>query len=308
MRDRQRRLAAIVFTDIYSYSASMGKNEALTLDLLEEHRQLLRSIFRKYQGKEVETTGDSFFVIFVSTLQAVHCAMEIQTKLPERNLKEPPERQILIRIGLHVGDVVHMGKNVHGDKVNITARIQSVANPGGICLSEDMEQQIRGQIGARTEELGKSELKNIEIPMEVWRVVMPWEESRFSWSERVKFRLKQKRAQQMILVTKTLLISTILILAGLCIWQWIEKKKDIAVESKAGTGFKPALTEEVSPLNKHRIAVLPFVNLSGEEEDEYFVDGMMEEMISQLWKISGLEVIARTSVMAYKGPIRRLMK
>jgi TolB-like protein/class 3 adenylate cyclase len=304
MSEQERRLAAIMFTDIVGYSALMQKNEAHTLELLEEHRKLLRPIFSKYGGREVETIGDAFFVEFASAVQAFQCAYEIQKTLFERNTSIPQERQIWIRIGLHVGDVVHLGAYVHGDKVNITARIQPLAEPGGICLSEDMARQIQNQIEVPIVKLGRGELKNIQVPVNIYKVVMPWEKKRLPWSERLKFKLRQKKAQQIALVVKTLLISAILILAGLSIWQWMEgKKEDVIVKSKKETSqaISPSSSQETLSLDKHRIAVLPFVNISADEKDEYFSEGMTEEIISQLSKISGLEVIARTSVMKYKG-------
>src|SRR5262245_56646919 len=132
MSEEQRRLAASMFTDIVGYSALTQQNEARTLALLQEHRRLLRPVFPRYGGREVETAGDSFFVEFASTLAAAHCAAAMQKTLFECNANEPPERQIWIRIGLHVGDVVQMGQNVHGDEVNIAARIVPLAAPGGI--------------------------------------------------------------------------------------------------------------------------------------------------------------------------------
>lgn len=218
-------MAAIMFTDLVSYSASMGKNETLTLDLLEEHRRILRDFFPHYEGKEVETAGDLFFVIFDGTLQSARCAYEIQKTLYERNASLPPEKQIKLRIGLHVGDVVHLGKNVHGDKVNIAARIQPLAEPEGICMSEDMKRQIEGQFEGQVVKLGQAELGNIQVPVEVWRVVMPWEEPPSEVSEQVKFKLRQKKGQQAVLVAKTVLIFTLFLLAGLYIWQWEKNQR-----------------------------------------------------------------------------------
>src|ERR1700738_3085945 len=125
-----RKLAAIMFTDMVGYSAMTQKNEALTLELLEEHKHLLRPIFPKYDGKEIATIGDAFFVEFASALDAAGCAIEIQRIFLERNNSVSPERQVRIRIGLHIGDVVHLGDHVHGDGVNIAARIEPLAEPG----------------------------------------------------------------------------------------------------------------------------------------------------------------------------------
>jgi class 3 adenylate cyclase len=119
MTERKRKLAAVMFTDMFGYSALTEKNEAGTLDLLEEHRKLLRPIFPKYGGREVEAPGDAFFVEFESTSEAISCSKEIQKTLHDRNASLPPEQRIYIRIGIHVGDVVHMGENVHGHEVNL---------------------------------------------------------------------------------------------------------------------------------------------------------------------------------------------
>jgi TolB-like protein/class 3 adenylate cyclase/Tfp pilus assembly protein PilF len=287
MSEEQRRLAAIMFTDIVGYSAMMQKNEARTLKLLEEHRQFLRPIFLKYGGREVETIGDAFFVEFASALQAYRCAYEIQTLLHERNLSVPAEQPIRLRIGLHVGDVVHLGEHVHGDKVNIAARIQPLAEPEGICLSQQVYDQIQNQVEVPIVKLGRGELKNIQVPINIYKVVMPWEKRRLPWFERLRFKLRQKKGQQVIFSAKILLITVVLLLVGLYIWQSTEEKKKVA-------------------FNKYRIAVLPFINMSGDAENEYFSDGMTEELISYLSQIRGLEVIARTSVMTYKGKEKKI--
>jgi TolB-like protein/lipoprotein NlpI len=196
---------------------------------------------------------------------------------------------------------MHLGEHVHGDKVNTAARIYPLAEPGGICLSEDIFRQIQNQMEMPLVKLGKAELKNIQVPMAIYRMVMPWEKKRLPWSEQLRFKFRQKRGQQAALMVKTLLIAAILILAGLYVWQWMEgKKEDATVKSKKETS-QAVSTHETLSLDKHRIAVLPFTNMSADAENEYFSDGMTEEMISQLSKMSGLRVIARTSVMQYKG-------
>ncbi|MBI4547942.1 MAG: tetratricopeptide repeat protein [Ignavibacteriae bacterium] len=174
-----RKLAAIMFTDMVGYSALTQKNEKLALELLDEHRKLLRPILSKHGGREIETAGDSFFVEFGSALEATQCAIEIQKTLFKRNKSSPPERAITIRIGLHLGDVVYMDKHVHGDGVNIAARIEPLAEPGGISISEDMARQVQNKIELPVIRLGNSELKNIQLQMDIYQIVMPWGKKHF---------------------------------------------------------------------------------------------------------------------------------
>src|SRR5437773_5789048 len=173
--DEIRKLAAIMFTDMVGYSVLAQRDDKLALELLEEHRSLLREIFPRFNGTEIKTIGDAFLVEFNSALEAAQCAMTIQRALAKRNADAPAERQIQVRIGVHIGDVVHRGGDVYGDGVNIASRIESLAAAGGICVSMDVERQIRNALEARFEKLAPTELKNISVPMDLFRIVMPWE-------------------------------------------------------------------------------------------------------------------------------------
>ena len=157
----QRKLAAIMFTDMVGYSALAQRDEKLALELLEEHRRLLREIFPRFHGTEIKTIGDAFLVEFDSALEAAQCAIEIQRTLAKRNHDVPPDRRIEIKIGIHIGDVVHREGDVYGDGVNIASRIEQLAGAGGICVSMDVERQIRNALEARFEKFASTELKNI---------------------------------------------------------------------------------------------------------------------------------------------------
>src|SRR5438105_8310380 len=172
----QRKLAAIMFTDMVGYSALAQSDDKLALELLEEHRQLLREIFPRFNGTEIKTIGDAFLIEFSSALAAAQCAIEIQRTLAKRNHDVTAERRIELRIGIHIGDVVHRGGDVYGDGVNIASRIQQLAGTGGICVSMDVERQIRNALEARFEKLAPTELKNISVPMDLFRIVLPWEQ------------------------------------------------------------------------------------------------------------------------------------
>jgi class 3 adenylate cyclase len=168
----ERRLSAIMFTDVVGYTSLSGKNESLALELLEEHRRLLRLFFPIHQGKEVKTVGDMFLVEFGSALEAVRCAVQIQEALSKRNLRCPEENRINVRIGLHVGDVEHSQGDVYGDAVNIASRIEPLAEPGGIVITRQVYEQVRNRPDIKMLALGRHELKNVNEPLELFRVLL----------------------------------------------------------------------------------------------------------------------------------------
>src|ERR1700747_3369417 len=190
----QRKLAAIMFTDMVGYSALSQRDDKLALELLEEHRQLLREIFPRFHGTEIKTIGDAFLVEFNSALEAAQCALEIQRTLAKRNADILPDRRIEVRIGIHVGDVVHREGDVYGDGVNIASRIQPVAGVGGICISVDVERQIHHALDARFEKLAPIELKNVEVPMDLFRIVLPWERDSRVTEEPQRRAVRQRRS------------------------------------------------------------------------------------------------------------------
>jgi adenylate cyclase len=171
----ERKLAAIMFTDMVGYSALAQRDDKVALELLEEHRRLLREIFPRFHGTEIKTIGDAFLVEFGSALEAAQCAIEIQRALAKRNTDVTSDRHIQLKIGIHIGDVVHREGDVYGDGVNIASRIEQLAGAGGICVSMDVERQIRNALEARFEKFGSADLKNIKLPMDLFRIVLPWE-------------------------------------------------------------------------------------------------------------------------------------
>ncbi|TMI50865.1 tetratricopeptide repeat protein [Candidatus Bathyarchaeota archaeon] len=171
MSQAQRRLAAIMFTDMVDYTSISEKNEELALTLLEDHRQLLRPVFARHGGREVKTVGDGFLVEFPSALEAVRCALEIQQLMYRRNQGVTSEKKILLRVAVHLGDVEHRDGDVYGDAVNIASRIQSLTDPGGICITQQVYDHVRKNEEFRMVALGQNRLKNVQTPTEVYRVL-----------------------------------------------------------------------------------------------------------------------------------------
>ncbi len=208
VQGEQRRLSAIMFTDMVGYSSLTQKNERLALELLEEHRRLLKPMFEKHNGVIVKTIGDSFLVSFDNTLNAVLCALETQHTLSEYNAASPETVQIKIRIGIHLGDVVHRQGDVFGDGVNIASRVEATAEPGGIAVSEDVFRQVQNKIDANFTKLGKGELKNIRTDVAIYKVepktVEPLNVA--NALARLRFIVKQKRTRTMALAALACLI------------------------------------------------------------------------------------------------------
>jgi adenylate cyclase len=280
MCSEQRKLATFMFTDMVGYSALTQKNDTLAVDLLAAYREILRKLFGKHSGLELDAVGDGFLVEFASAVDATRCAIEIQQTLAARNAQAAPDGRIQVRIGLHLGDVVVRDGRAHGDGVNIAARIEPLAPPGGICLSEDVARQVRNKIDLPLRKLGKGDLKNIQTPVDIYAVVLPGALARFPFLGRIGFSLRQTRNRRFALGALALVM--VALVGARYIWEH----------------RKPA---EAPGLDKPSIAVLPFTNLSGVAAEDYFVDGLVEDIITQLSHFRELFVIARNTTFQYKG-------
>lgn len=236
--DTPRKLAAILAADITGYSRLMGLDEAGTAKALREHRAAIDPILAGHGGRIFKTTGDGVLVEFASIVAAVESALAVQKLMAERNADVPEDRRMLFRIGINLGDVLIEGDDVLGDGVNVASRLEGIAEPGGICISEDCYRQVRGKLDVAFEDAGEQQLKNITRPVRIYRV-----------------------------------------------------------GSNEAAKSAPAL-----PLpSKPSIAVLPFQNMSGDPEQEYFADGICEDVITALSKLRWFFVIARNSTFQYKG-------
>jgi adenylate cyclase len=286
----ERKLAAIMFTDMVGYSALAQRDDKVALELLEEHRRLLREIFPRFHGTEIKTIGDAFLVEFGSALEAAQCAIEIQRTLAKRNHDVTSDRRIELKIGIHIGDVVHRDGDVYGDGVNIASRIEQLAGAGGICVSMDVERQIRNALEARFEKFGSADLKNIKLQMDLFRIVLPWEKG-------VESPAKQTSKKSLILIPVAVLIIVIALLGG---WLFIQRAGRSHQNASIASPSVTAAASTNAPDQKS-VAVLPFVNLSDDKGSEYFSDGVSEELLTVLQKIPGLHVAARTSAFSFKG-------
>ena len=272
-----RHLSCIMFTDMVGYSAFAQRDESLALELVAEQRVLLRPIFAVHRGREIKSTGDGFLVEFASALEATRCAIELQRALVDRNAAVPPGKRFHIRVGLHLGDIEVQEGDVFGDGVNVAARIEQCAPTGGICVSGVVAEAVSNKLGHPLEPLGARRLKNITAPVELYRVVLPWER-RTPW-RRLWVRVRARagsRGRAIVLGAMAAVVAIGLLWAGL----W---------------GVRPTPSAEV-----HSLAVLPLEDVSSQSSGEYFADGMTDALIGGLSKIGLLRVISRTSSMRYK--------
>src|SRR6267143_1959637 len=241
----ERRLTAILAADVVGYSRLMGTNEAGTLAALKAlQTDFIDGKIAEHHGRIVKQTGDGMLVEFPSVVNAVACATEVQRGMRDRNADVPGDRRIQFRIGVNLGDVIVEGEDIFGDGVNVAARLESIAEPGGITISGSVRDQVGNRLDLTFEDMGEQNLKNIERPIRAYSV---------SLDRPVALDTRDKRSA------------------------------------------------EQEPLEKPSIAVLPFNNMSGDPEQEYFSDGITEDIITDLSKVSGLFVVARNTAFTYKG-------
>jgi TolB-like protein/class 3 adenylate cyclase/Tfp pilus assembly protein PilF len=285
-----------MFTDMVGYSQQMQKDEGNALKLLEKQWEIVEPILQEFGGKRIKTIGDAFYTQFHSVLKALKCALEVQQILSSYNATRHFEEHVTLRIGIHLGDIEIKDGDAYGDGVNIAARIEPLAEPGGIAITEDVHRQVVNKIEYSFKPLGKPELKNIHQRFEVYQVILPWQDRRKKQDP--NFTVDKDRRRQSQMHSKTL------------------KNKNGPKQSTSRPviyGVMIAMVimatvflykNNMSSLNRElgrSIAVLPFENMTEQPGSDYFSDGITEDIISALSEINGLRVIARTSILQYKG-------
>ena len=286
----RRRLTAILSADVEGYSRLMRDDEDETIRTITAYRTAIARLVEQYRGRVVDSPGDNILSEFGSSVDAVNCAVEVQRELAERNAELPENRRMQFRIGVNSGDVVEEGKRIYGDGVNIAARIEGLAEGGGICVSGTVYDSIEGKLGLEFENLGEHEVKNIDKPIRVYRIL--------SYPGAAAHRVvKAKKAVGKNWRNKMIAIAAVLVIAAAAwaVWQFELRPTVPSVE--------PASVEEMAhPLpDKPSIAVLPFENLSDDPAQENIVDGITDAIITGLSRTPEMFVIARNSVFTYKG-------
>jgi adenylate cyclase len=278
----ERKLAAILSADVVGYSRLMADHEAGTIRTLTAYREAIGTLVEQHHGRVVDSPGDNLLAEFPNALDAVQCAVEIQGVLRVRNQSLPDERRMLFRIGIHLGDITLEGDRVYGDGVNIAARLEGLAEPGGICISGMVHSQVRSKLNLQYRDLGEQQVKNIPEAVAVYQVGIG---EGSALEERPPATVRVLAGVGAVLVA----------VAAVAGWWWLARGP-VRVEAPVATK-----TVALELPDKPSIAVLPFANMSGDPEQEYFSDGISEDLITDLSRISGLFVISRNSSFAYKG-------
>jgi TolB-like protein/class 3 adenylate cyclase len=285
----KRKLTAILSADVKGYSRLMGTDEEATLRTLQEYKEVMASSIQHHRGRIVGGAGDSLLAEFASVVDAVQCAVEIQQVLRAKNALLEETRRMDFRIGINLGDVIEEGDTIYGDGVNIAARLEALAEAGGICISESAYQQIENKLPLRYDFLGEHEVKNISKPVRVYRARIEADAGPSKLG-------KQKKPIQIRLSRTVLAIIGVVVIAGAAIlYQFVLRPSPSKTEVASKEKMAFPLPDVPS------IAVLPFANMSGDPKQEFLCDGITEEIITHLSKVPRMFVIARNSTFTYKG-------
>ncbi len=288
----KRKLTAILSADVKGYSRLMGEDEEATVRTITAYRQVITEVVQKHRGRVVDSPGDNILAEFDSVVDAVRGAVEIQEELKVRNAEQPENRRMEFRIGVNLGDVIHEEERIYGDGVNVAARVESLADPGGICISRSAYDQIKKKLTLGYEYLGEHTVKNIDEPVRVYRVLMDPEAFGRVIGEK---RPVPRRGQRVALAVAIVLL---LLVGGVIYWRTASPPVEVASVEKMAFPLS----------DKPSIAVLPFDNLSGDPDQDYLADGITENIITALSYIPEIFVIARNSTFTYKGKAVKVQK
>ena len=286
----KRKLTAILSADVKGYSRLMGEDEEATVKTITTYREVMTTLINQHQGKVLDSPGDNLLAEFASVVDAVQCAVAVQKEFKARNAELPENRKMQFRIGINLGDVIQEGDRIYGDGVNIAARLESIAEPEGICISRTAFDHIESKLPLGYEYLGDQTVKNIVKPVGAYRVMMEPRVTVAGTSEEKRFGLRRWQWAALAMVA-VLVIGA----AAVAMWNFYLRPSPPPVE--VAREKTPGLELPKKP----SIAVLPFVNIGGDPEQEYFSDGITEEIIITLSKVPHMFVIARNSVFTYKG-------
>jgi adenylate cyclase len=286
--DFKRKLTAIFSADVAGYSRLMGEDEDGTVRTLTQYRKVMASLINTHRGRVVDSPGDNVLAEFASVVDALRCAWDIQQEIKNRNVDLPQNRRMNFRIGVNLGDVIQEGERIYGDGVNIAARLESLAEEGGICISGTAYDHVKNKLPLRYDFQGEQKVKNIKDSIRVYRVLMEPEAPTNAFDE-VKPKFKHWR------LALAMLALVLVLAAAVGGYNLLLKSSPAPSEPFSPKAPPPELA------GKPSIAVLPFTNLSGEQEQEYFSDGITNDIITDLSKFRELIVIASNTVFTYKG-------
>jgi len=284
----KRKLTAILSADVAGYSRLMQDDEAATVKTLEAYKRIISDLVKQHRGRVVDSPGDNILAEFASVVDAVQCAVAVQKELQGRNAELPENRKMLFRIGVNLGDVIEEESRIYGDGVNIAARLESLADPGGVCVSKTAFDHIESKLPLGYEFLGEQTVKNIAKPVGAYRVVL---EPRVTRGRGSGFRAQGVKRRITVIGLSVVLV----LAAGAALWQFFLRPSAPPVEKADPKQTALPLPELPS------IAVLPFVNLSEDQKDQLLCDGITDNIINALSKVPRLFVIARNSTFTYKG-------
>lgn len=283
----QRQLKAIFSADVKGYSLLMGDDDESTVKTIIAYRKIIAELIETHQGRVVDSPGDNILAEFGSTLNAVNSAIEIQHRLEKENGNLSDKRRMDFRIGINMGDIIHKDERIYGDGVNVASRIESFADSGGICISRGVFDQVKRNVRQGFEYLGEHAVKNIPEPVRIYRILLASE---------YEGRVIDKQAAKPAINKTTAVIVGLIIISSFTMFLYFHQRI---------SAIEPSLVEKIAfPLpDKPSIAILPFTNMSDDPQQEYFSDGITDDLITDLSKISGLLVIARNSTFTYKGKL-----